>query len=817
MSPNDINRLDLFVGSMATERKGIFKARVLDGAGSRPGNPYVWSRLLTPSGPLFESFIEILKGIEPNTIPVGGLVSYDPKNYRCYVACHSGRVGAIAIGCYFPKKKNLHVEDYALSPHIYGKGLAEALWEAWLEFIWLEWPEVREAMSLTIEVYLKNVQPWKKIMRVEEVKVSNKAIFISEATPIIFMARNLSALDANDIYREWQDYQRVFYPALLKEKLRNNLDENIRNIIKYCSGLIGKPYVWWKGGIFTDKNIGPLWSCDGPPPDKKDIDVINCSGLINLGLRSIGLSLPIATTDGSKGGTLAYQEHYKSVAEAFDSKKIYPVGTLIGRRYNKSGKDQGHLAIIIENNYVLQSCHSDGVNNIYTLEKSNESEDGGDYYDYVVLPQNWLQREKPKPTSTPRKRLDRIMSHLPHSDLAAFSTPSASECTGVGTSGKRTGLVWHELFSWFNPGMIYSGQFPAEISEAKRIFIQGGDSFDKDCTARSVSLIKVCLEEELYWIKPKIASVEQLQYVHDIEYIRKIERLNSTSGEAGEFTSIGIGCGDIAKLAVGGVIDAIDAVVQKVIKNAYCLIRPSGHHALADKAMGFCIYNNIAIGAKYVQKKYGYRRVVLVDWDAHHGNSTQKTFWHDDSVLYISTHQDSCYPPDSGSIHETGEGKGVGFNINIPFPPGSGHGAYEEAWRRIIIPAIDAFVPDIIMVSCGLNASAMDPMSRIMLSSGAFVTFTNHLMILADRHCEGRLVLVSEGGYSSATMGFGVLSIIETLMERKTKTVDPYRSEIENYGGHTCTIQQRAVIDAVIDRHISIAKTPLLSPRTITD
>jgi hypothetical protein len=172
-------------------------------------------------------------------------------------------------------------------------------------------------------------------------------------------------------------------------KRKKQLDENIKNIIAYCTSLIGKPYVWWKGGrVWSEQNTGPIWSHDSPPPDIKEIETVNCVGLVNLGLRSLGLPLPVAK-NGTKGGTLAYQETYEKVAEPFDSKKMYSVGTLIGRRYQLNPKDQGHIGIIIENNYVLQSCHPDGVNNGYTLQRANEWHDG-DYYHYVVSPDKWL-------------------------------------------------------------------------------------------------------------------------------------------------------------------------------------------------------------------------------------------------------------------------------------------------------------------------------------------------------------------------------------------------------------------------------------------
>lgn len=761
-----------------------------------------WHRLTTGSGPLFDNFLEILKGIEPNTPPVSGLVTCDPVNYRIYIACHSDQVGAIAIACYLPKCKVLHIEDFALNPNIYGKGVATHLFDSWLEFVAAEWPEARDACSsrsLMIEVYLQNIEPWRKIMGVEKVKTSLAAIFIRDDTPIVLMAKNLPC-HPDIAYKAWQVYQQEFYTRVIKKK---HVDDNVKNIINYCSGMIGKPYVWSRGVPFSGRNIGPIWSYDGPPP--KDIDITNCAGLINLGLRSIGLTLPVSRDGITKGGTLAYQEYYENVAEPFDIKKIYPVGTLIGRRYNKTNKDQGHLAIVIENNFVLQSCHPDGVNNTYTIHKANETEDGSDYYHYAVKPEKWLVKE----TSRSVKRLEKILGHVSES----YSGPDCKSGK-LGSSGKRTGIIWDERFLLYNAGVITSGQFPAKILPTKGIYVQAGEHFDKDTLSRSHSLVQVTgAGDELHSIKPRYASIEELQYVHDLEYIKQIEAMNEKGGDAGEFTTFGAGGGDIAKLAVGGVIEAVDAVATGVVKNCYALIKPCGHHANKNRGIGFCIYNCIAIGAKYGQKKYGYRRVCILDFDGQHGNGTQQAFWGDDSVLYISTHQDNLYPSGSGTIDQTGEGKGRGYTINVPLPPGTGEGGFDEAWKRVIIPAIDAFGPDIIMVSAGYNCTAMDPMSRLMLSSGALVVFTENLMKLADKHCSGRLVFVHEGGYSQATTPFCVLSVIETLMERKTKTLDPYREEIQNYGGQKCTKEQSDVIDAVINHHTAIVKNPLLLPR----
>lgn len=228
--------------------------------------------------------------------------------------------------------------------------------------------------------------------------------------------------------------------------------------------------------------------------------------------------------------------------------------------------------------------------------------------------------------------------------------------------------------------------------------------------------------------------------------------------------------------------------------NAYALIRPPGHHAEPDKAMGFCFFNNIAIAARYAQAKYSVRKVAIVDFDVHHGNGTQTIFWEDPSVLFISLHQDSNYPIGRGLATERGQGKGHGFNINVPLPPGSGRGAYAAAMDRVVVPALNAFGPDLILVSSGFDASYLDPLSSMMASSDCYRAMASKLVAAAAKHCAGRLIFLHEGGYSEVYVPYCGLAVMEALSGIQSGVKDPMIEEVYNYGYQELQAHQDLVI-----------------------
>jgi acetoin utilization protein AcuC len=195
------------------------------------------------------------------------------------------------------------------------------------------------------------------------------------------------------------------------------------------------------------------------------------------------------------------------------------------------------------------------------------------------------------------------------------------------------------------------------------------------------------------------------------------------------------------------------------------------HHAMPDRASGFCIYNDVAVGIRWLLDQ-GVEKVAYVDVDVHHGDGVEQIFYDDPRVLTISLHQDSCFPPGSGPLEENGAGAGEGFNLNLPLPPGSGTGAYEHAFREVVIPALDAFRPQLIVVASGLDASAMDPLGRMMMTPRGYGDLTRLLLDAADRHCEGRLVVEHEGGYNEELVPFCALAIVEALSGIETDCKD---------------------------------------------
>ncbi|MGQ9629822.1 MAG: histone deacetylase family protein [bacterium] len=271
--------------------------------------------------------------------------------------------------------------------------------------------------------------------------------------------------------------------------------------------------------------------------------------------------------------------------------------------------------------------------------------------------------------------------------------------------------------------------------------------------------------EKLEHIQPRYATEEELAYVHEPRYVESIERLcRRGGGSLDPDTSVCPDSYDVAKLAAGGVCAAIDAVMEGVVENAFCAVRPPGHHARPHAAMGFCIFNNIAIGARYSQKHYEIvRKVLIVDWDVHHGNGTQEAFYEDPTVLYFSTHQYPFYPG-TGSSEERGRGAGEGFTINVPLPYGSDDGAYSEVFERVLIPAARSFGPDLVMVSAGFDAHRQDPLAGMGLSTPCYGKLTKVVLGIARESCGGRLVSVLEGGYNLDSLSQSVKAHIGALM-----------------------------------------------------
>lgn len=266
-------------------------------------------------------------------------------------------------------------------------------------------------------------------------------------------------------------------------------------------------------------------------------------------------------------------------------------------------------------------------------------------------------------------------------------------------------------------------------------------------------------------LNSRIATQEELLLCHTLEYLRTAEHdvkagyLYLTTGD----TEITPSSWDLALLAAGGVLNAVDAVIAGEARNAFCAVRPPGHHATPSRGMGFCLLNNVAIGARYAQKKHGLERVMIVDWDVHHGNGTQDIFYTDPSVFFFSTHQWPLYPG-TGRADETGAGPGKGYTMNFPFPAGSGRGEVLGAVENSLVPAAAQFRPDLVMISAGFDSRIDDLLGRFMLTDTDFADLTRAVMGIAAAHAGGRLVSVLEGGYSLDGLASATVAHVETLL-----------------------------------------------------
>lgn len=272
-------------------------------------------------------------------------------------------------------------------------------------------------------------------------------------------------------------------------------------------------------------------------------------------------------------------------------------------------------------------------------------------------------------------------------------------------------------------------------------------------------------------VEGREATEDELTACHSPHYLRvarhdiaMLERTQGVSSLSTGDTTVGPHSWRVAVRAAGGVLNAVDLVAARKAKNAFCVVRPPGHHATPKRGMGFCIINNVAVAARYAQRKHGIDRVLIVDWDVHHGNGTQDIFYHDGSVLFFSTHQYPWYPG-TGAAHETGEGKGKGKIVNCPFPAGSGRPEISGAFRDKLLPAAHAFKPGLVLISAGFDSRDGDPLGRFTLSDADFAELTRICLEIAGQHAGGRLVSVLEGGYNLHGLGAAAASHARALTE----------------------------------------------------
>lgn len=270
---------------------------------------------------------------------------------------------------------------------------------------------------------------------------------------------------------------------------------------------------------------------------------------------------------------------------------------------------------------------------------------------------------------------------------------------------------------------------------------------------------------DLVEVSPRVAHAQWISTIHEREYIARAEAACKIGHSHLDSMDVAISreSFNIARLAVGAALSLGDEVMNGKIDNGFALVRPPGHHAENDTALGFCLFNNIAILARYLQSEYGLEKIAIVDWDVHHGNGTQHSFESDPTVMYVSTHQYPYYPG-TGSVDEQGEGRGKGSIVNCPMPAGADDAMYELAFKEKIIPALDLFAPDAILISAGFDAHKSDPLAEVALSTEFFAWMTLRLLELADKHAEGRVISLLEGGYNLDTLGACISTHLATLM-----------------------------------------------------
>ena len=326
----------------------------------------------------------------------------------------------------------------------------------------------------------------------------------------------------------------------------------------------------------------------------------------------------------------------------------------------------------------------------------------------------------------------------------------------------RTGFFFDERTLWHG-----AGTYALTVPASGMVQPLSGSGFPEgpEAKRRLKSLIDVSgLGEDLAISSADPPSKADLLRVHPAEYLQKFKDLSDAGGgELGLRTPFGPGGYEIAALSTGLAVRAVADVLAGRLKNAYALCRPPGHHCLPDWPNGFCLLANIGVAVEAALASGAAMRVAVLDWDVHHGNGTEAVFYDRADVLTVSIHQARNYPLDTGDFSDRGEGAGNGCYLNIPLPPGCGHTAWMAALERLALPAIAAFKPDIIIVASGYDASAVDPLGRMLLGADSFAAMTAATMALADDIAGGRVVLVHEGGYSDVHAPFCAHAAISTL------------------------------------------------------
>src|SRR5579859_7609193 len=349
-------------------------------------------------------------------------------------------------------------------------------------------------------------------------------------------------------------------------------------------------------------------------------------------------------------------------------------------------------------------------------------------------------------------------------------------------SAYHTGLVFDEHFLTHDTGvestvMMHGGSFeispeshPSAVFITRRIkeFLDG-------------SGLTRCMAP----LSARAASEDELAVYHTREYMAGIRAYaaggvsSGSWGEVDKETVLSPGSFEAALYAAGGAVNAVSAVMEGRVRNAYALLRPPCHHATCNQAFGFCIFNNTVLAAQHARKAYGLERIMIVDWDVHHGNGTQDAFYADAGVLFVSLHQQNWYPKLSGELEQVGSGPGAGYTVNIPLPAGTGDRGYRAAFEQLVIPLGLQYRPQLIIVTAGQDASWLDPLAQMMMTMEGFRQISTLMVGLAEQVCDGRLVMLQAGGYSLAYVPYCTVAVVEPLLGVDLGMVDLYATSWE--------------------------------------
>jgi acetoin utilization deacetylase AcuC-like enzyme len=313
---------------------------------------------------------------------------------------------------------------------------------------------------------------------------------------------------------------------------------------------------------------------------------------------------------------------------------------------------------------------------------------------------------------------------------------------------RKTAVYRDDLFLEHQPGLSHP-----ESPERLRVIY---DALDKGTTGD-------------HFIFPQFdpASQDILRLNHSAELVKRVAE---TQGRDHDYldadTQTSARSHEAACLAAGALIDGLTRIDQGEIDNAFCLVRPPGHHAERDQSMGFCLYNNVAVAARWAMRELGMQRIMILDWDLHHGNGTQKSFYDTDRVLYLSSHQYPYYPG-TGALLETGEGTGEGYTVNIPLPGGEGDMEFARIFNELVKPVTREYQPELILISCGFDIYDGDPLGAMRVTPAGFSWMTRTMVELAEEVCDGKLLLSLEGGYNLTAMRDGTLAVLSELCGEK--------------------------------------------------